>query len=554
VKRTEVIILGSLAIVGGLSFLACSSSNADPTTQSESCGNGRRDGDEKGIDCGGGCAIACDEFGNNPERPGDPPVGPQGSSPDGGPAVDSGPPPRPDDKIMNGSETDVDCGGTNAPKCAEGKGCLVDADCDVACSYAKKCIVIPSCKAHLGGDTCGEGEVGEGNVHHETCCKSLPVAGFTDAAHPGKAVYLDKYEITAGRIRAWIETLAAQNNGKPDVKGWIVKNRPQIWDQAWEEFLPYDYEGGTKVIKRRLLGDPRVEDGLQSPGPGMVLPPDTDQPRDMGVNHQFNSDVYVDLHGMNCGTWAGAYGSSTYYYPANILARDSQLARADGVTGTGVAISAKDLLDVKSMNCITNAMLAAFCAWDGGQLATDEVLDFVTASPARTTVSGCGTQYDNHGELLNDIYTNTVQTGGRCPAVSLVNATFDAGDALPVPNSPLNRHNYWYPDMGNQDHDKAWQIAAPGRASLANGSQADAIRINAADEPWMDLHGNLNEAALDMSGASFTGKFAIRNRGIGYGSSRSNLNVQLMKDESILRVQRPEAKAAYLGGRCMRFK
>ncbi|HVH43479.1 MAG TPA: hypothetical protein VM925_14090, partial [Labilithrix sp.] len=82
----------------------------------------------------------------------------------------------------------------------------------------------------------------------------------------------------------------------------------------------------------------------------------------------------------------------------------------------------------------------------------------------------------------------------------------------------------------------------------------DMLRVNAGDEPWMDLHGNLNEAALDMSGATFTGVFALKYRGIGYGSSRSDLNVKPVKGENVLRIQRPEAKAAYIGGRCMRFR
>jgi hypothetical protein len=228
------------------------------------------------------------------------------------------------------------------------------------------------------------------------------------------------------------------------------------------------------------------------------------------------------------------------------------------VAANGQPIAAKDLLDVKSMNCITNAMLAAFCEWDGGQLATDEVLDYVTETPAnRGNISGCGTQIDNHGELLGNIFDHTVQSGGRCAPVSVVNATFDAGDLVPIAGSPLNTHNYSYPDTGNPAHDKSWQIAAPGRGSsspAANGDQVDVIRLNPGDEPWMDLHGNLNEAALDMSGATFTGKFSLKLRGVGYGSSRSDLNVTPIKGESVLRIQRPEAKAAYTGGRCMRFK
>ncbi|MDB5214186.1 MAG: hypothetical protein JWO86_2113 [Myxococcaceae bacterium] len=453
-----------------------------------------------------------------------------------------------------GSSCVIGCVGDSGPR-GEGSSCLVDSDCDVACGYAKKCVSAPSCTPHLGGDTCGAGEVGETGATHESCCRSLVVPGYTDPAHPGKTVYLDKYEITAGRVRAFVERLAKQSGGAPDVRSWIAKNRPQIWDTAWDSFLPSDDEGGMATINRRLLGDPRVEDGTGSPGPGVTLPPDTDQVRHMGINYQFNSEIYVDLHGNNCGNFPGSYGFGTFYYPPAILSRDGQSPRADGVSSDGTPLSAKDLLDVKSMNCITNAMLAAFCAWDGGQLATDEVLDFVTASPASLgNVSGCGVQHDNHDELLKNVFTNTVQTGGRCADVALVNATFDAGDSLPKAGSPLNTHNYDYPNTGKPSHDKAWEIAPPGRASVANGSQTDAVRLNPSDEPWMDLHGNLNEAAFDMTGATFTGLFAVKYRGIGYGSARSDLNVKPVKGESILRVQRPEAKAAYTGGRCMRFK
>jgi hypothetical protein len=387
------------------------------------------------------------------------------------------------------------------------------------------------------------------------------VSGFTDASHPGKTVYLDKYEITAGRIRAWIAQIAATFNGHPDVQNWVRMHPPRIWDTAWESFLPTDYSGGTMTIGRRLLGDPRPEDndaGNLPPGPGVILPPPTDQTKNLGVNYQFGTEVYVDLHGSDCGTWDGSYGFSTFWYPPDILAHDNEEPRADGLAFDGSTIAAKDLLDVKSMNCITNAMLAAFCAWDGGQLATDEVLDYVTATPPSLgNISGCGTQYDDHGALLGNDFSTTVQTGGRCAPVPLINATFDAGDNLPVPGSSLNVHNYHYPDLGNQTYDKAWEVAAPGRGSLAPGlfgAQADFVRINPNDEPWMDLNGNLSEAALDMTGATFTGMFALKYRGIGYGSSRSDLNMTLINGESILRIQRPEAKAAYIGGRCMRFK
>lgn len=541
-----------MALFGGaLLSIACSSPEhgTDVLPTDPACANGIQDGDETAVDCGGRCGGCGSSGAPGPNDA----SGSSGTLPDGGPATGI-------NGVRDGAETDVDCGGPEAPKCGLGKACEVDTDCDVACNYAKKCIGEPSCKPHLGGDTCGQGEVGEPGVQHESCCRSLEVPGYVDPSQPGKKVYLDKYEITAGRVRAFVESMALQHGGNPDVKSWIAANRPAIWDPAWDAFMPSDWEGGSIVIARRLLGDPRPEDNGwgTNPEPGVILPPATDEPRRLGVNYQFGSEVYVDLHGMNCGTFPNSYGFPTYYYPADLLALSNQLPRASGQSWTGVPVGAKELLDVKAMNCITNAMLAAFCAWDGGQLATDEVLDYVTQTPAKLgNVSGCGTQYDNHGELLKNIFDRTVQTGGVCAPAAAVNATFDAGDVLPIEGSPLNAHNYEFPNTGYPSHDKSWQVSAPGRASTAPAAQSkaiDAIRIAPNDEPWMDLHGNLNEAALDMDGAKFTGRFALKYRGIGYGSARSDLNVKLMKGETIVRIQRPEAKAAYTGGRCMRFR
>lgn len=462
---------------------------------------------------------------------------------------------------VDNGETDVGCGGPNAPKCTEGKKCKVDSDCEVACNYANVCVSAPSCVVQNGGDTCGFGEVGDANAKHESCCRSLPVTGYSDPMNPGKTVYLDKYEITAGRVRQWIASLAAANNGQPNVAAWIAANRPAIWDDSWNQFLPTGFDGPTLLIGRRLLGDVRVEDGLAGNGPGVILPPTTDQNQNLGVNYQFGSEVYVDLHGSDCATWNGSYGFPTYYYSADILARDTELPRADAVGYSGETLKAQDFLDVKSMNCITNEMLAAFCAWDGGQLVTDEVLDFITQTPATLgSNEGCGTQYDSHGNLLGNHTTpadGTVQTGGKCADVDLINATFDGGDDLPVPGSFLNMHNYHYPDLGDSTSDKVWEIGAPGRASLAtaaNNTATDAISLSAGAEPWMDLAGNLNEAALSVSGGKFTGLFALKYRGIAYGTARSDLNFTQMKGETVLRYQRPEAKAAYTGGRCMRFK
>ncbi|HEY8079324.1 MAG TPA: hypothetical protein VIF62_34575, partial [Labilithrix sp.] len=325
--RTERVIAATLAVFGTAVFVsACTNPHSKTTT------TGTSPTDPS-------CTTNCASSGGSSS--GDS----SGSSSSSSSGASSGDvTPSATNGIKDGQETDVDCGGPDAPKCAVGKSCLADADCGTACDYKKTCIDAPSCANHLGGDTCGLGEEGQPGTMHESCCKSLPVSGFSDALHPGKNVYVDKYEITAGRIRTWIAKLAAEMGGKPDVHGWIQKNRPTIWDDAWNTFLPQDHDGPNVVIGRRLLGDPRPEDNNEQgpPGPGVILPPPTDQPRNMGTDYQFGSEVYVDLHGSDCATWDGSYGYPTYYYPANILAHDAELPRADGTTYSGAKVAAND--------------------------------------------------------------------------------------------------------------------------------------------------------------------------------------------------------------------
>ncbi|MBI4450494.1 hypothetical protein HY642_00840 [Candidatus Woesearchaeota archaeon] len=88
-----------------------------PTT----CANGRKDGQESDIDCGGTCprcvaGRACEE---------------NGDCKDGECEATKtcGGTPRCDDKFKNGDETDTDCGGSCTTKCLHGKGCKKTEDC-----------------------------------------------------------------------------------------------------------------------------------------------------------------------------------------------------------------------------------------------------------------------------------------------------------------------------------------------------------------------------------------------------------------------------------------
>lgn len=465
---------------------------------------------------------------------------------DGGPGSEAG---------ADGSPNSIPshCGDPSTPKCSVGASCRSNSDCESqSCNYKNKCIDAPSCINHFGGDTCGSGEAGYATSKHESCCRSLPVPGFSDPSKPGKKVYLDKYEITAGRIRAFVDAVIKEE-GKPNFKSWIKKHRPAIWNDAWTAFLPSDYEGDTITISRFLLGDPRhIGQTQEQAGPGVILVPDTDQTVSTGLNYQFNGKIFADLHGTNCGTYAGSYGIPTYYYPSEVLTKIGEIPRADPLNYEGDVIKAQDSLDSKSMNCATNLMFQLLCSFDGGELASNEVIDYVTDSPSNrpVTVSGCGVQFSNHGALLGNITSSSVFTGGRCADAfgGGVNLYFDAGQALPVVGSFLNENHYHYPDLGQSRSDKSWAIASPGRMVK------DVVRTVPSDEGWMDLAGNLTEAVLEKSKGAFTGKFSVRGQGVGFGSERSDLNVTYMPNETILRVQRPEAKSGLVGGRCVRFR
>jgi hypothetical protein len=367
-------------------------------------------------------------------------------------------PPSGTDGVKNGDETDLDCGGTTtgAPRCAADKACTAHADCaSGGCTYEKKCAEVRSCTSHFGGDTCGRGEMGSGQEKHESCCRSLPVPSFTDPGEPGKTVYLDKYEVTAGRVRVFVEELTAQY-GKPDVKRWISENKPRGWQDGWSQYLASDTDAAQTA-----LGN-------------------------VGTNYAFGSALYVYVHGHNCFQGAGSYGFPTYWYPPAVMQTQN---------GGLPRVATQEQLDVKAMTCIPNAMLAAFCAWDGGQLATAEVLQSVTAN------------------------------GSRLPPLGATNVSGDSGATSSV---------YYFPAFGaGASHEGVSRIAAPGRVG------ADATAIGGG-EPWMDLRGNLNEVARSGGG------FALLYQGIGYSSARALNNPSA--------IPQPYYKAAYSGGRCMRFR
>jgi formylglycine-generating enzyme required for sulfatase activity len=215
------------------------------------------------------------------------------------------------DGVKNGDESDKDCGGTTtgAPKCGTGLICNVHADCaSDGCDYNKKCAVERSCTAHLGGDTCGAGEIGEAGAVHESCCKTAPIAGF--------ASKLDKYHVTAGRMRAFVERLSGNVRA---TKGAIPG-----WQAAWDGLLPSTVAEANTFLGSYWSGAPNDPNGGESK--------------------------------RSCQTTG--FGGHTYY-----------------VAGAGeLGDYAQTDLDPKALNCVGWHLAKAFCTWDHGRLATNAEL------------------------------------------------------------------------------------------------------------------------------------------------------------------------------------
>jgi len=439
--------------------------------------------DETGVDCGGpnaavarcltgaGCAITsdCANVGCNP----------------GTLLCD---PPTSTDGLKNGTETDVDCGGgapTNAGGCAGGKVCAANSDCtSTACNYANKCAWARSCKNHMGGDTCGKGQIGEAGAAQEDCCTSVPL--------PGSTIAVDKYEITAGRMREFI----AQTGG--NVAAWVAANRGitgQI-DDTMVQYLPVDNNNPVRSIRQCAAN-----------GTGCAT-----VNQNFGVLQHLGNNVFMpDRPCNNCGqgcwfnTGAGQNGHPTYWW---------NNATQSGQFGAGNRVNTQVELDVKSLNCTPQLLFAAFCAWDGGRLPTQPELGGVTGAwgPNGMPWGGSSTSFrdtvagNEAGRIVYPFNQDGTCPGNNCfvvpmftagggynPAAATVNTT----NFNPFPSSPFvfaARHVFPVPANSNTN-DQAYAVASPGRM------RNDFRQVGpGADDGYYDIAANLIEVTATLAG------------------------------------------------------
>jgi len=404
--------------------------------------DGKKNGDETDVDCGGATAPKCvldKACKKNDDCELDACTN------------DKCVTPTATDGVKNGKETDVDCGGPGvtgyvAPRCTVEKACADKGDCKTgACSPLKKCAVASCATAETAGiTTCGAKEVGDPAAVHDSCCKSLPMPTRTMRR-------LDKYEITAGRFRTFLTTAG------PNIRAWL---------QA------YAAANANSQIAKLFTQFPVVKD----------IFPAADRFDNVNLTAHMGLDIDNYDGNRGCYNGTGSYSGNTYWM--------DDTHQAD--FGLPTRTLPRTTSDAKPLNCAQPLMFAAFCAWDGGELAT--AADYLDVWPTAQTFPWGNTNLCTEGGGLG-----VPGNYKPCNAFNWCNGGFRNGGfecqnlSLNIPGGSAPGIFYQFPlgtDLGN---DTSPLIGAPGRF------QQDVTMAKGEGEGWFDLFGNLGEYTGDFT-------------------------------------------------------
>lgn len=338
---------------------------------------------------------------------------------DGGGAItDGGGGTSKDGAAGGGDGAAIDGGDSGSSLLPAGAACAADSDCQSnGCDDTLHCAVGRSCTQANGGRTCGP-------TGTESCCTAIPVP------KPKAPFTLDKYSITAGRFRVFIDKTGG------DVRGYVHAHRPAWFEPTWEAWLPNKMDDGTTTL---------TAPHQYLPGTGLD-----------GVYQQLGPIHYGTEGPGNEGCLTSQVGNArTYRLPDAVntsLFADTQQYP-------------QEALDQKPMQCATFYMLAAFCIWDGGRIPTLDELDYAW----------------DKGDAANHLYPwgNTPAPGGwdypfdtQAHAMAFGKPAPDGGVDQTVANY---KYNFWLPDtmacLNNDPNacDYSVFLAPPGRFPKGNG-------------------------------------------------------------------------------------
>jgi hypothetical protein len=327
---------------------------------------------------------------------------------------------------------------------------------------------------NAGLDTCGAGESTDpvAMQKHESCCRSLVV--------PGTNTRMDKYEVTAGRVRQWIESVNNWCNGNA---ACVTAANPsgaynlRAWVQA-------QLTGATAIGTRMLQQMPLGQAGASTPNIVPLFAESAEGNDPLNLVQELGGtsiDPNVPSGQQGCNMGAGREGASTYWWPAS--------SEAD--VGSPPRAFTQDYYDIKPFSCALYWIGAAFCAWDGGRLANDA--EYTAVWPS-TYPWAAGTYPVIEPSVAQ---ANAAANMG----IPITSYTIDFVSEIgwySYPSYALSNPTLSVPSTEGPGTDFTPFIAAPGRFVL----DLTAVKSPGTTEGWYDVGANLME--MKMAGAPWS--------------------------------------------------
>ena len=309
-----------------------------------------------------------------------------------------------------------------------------------------------SCTGGAGADKkCGGQPTDDRAEGSQDCCDVAYLPGgsfqrFNDPAYPATVspFFLDVYEVTVGRFRAWVEATNGNLRATAPAEGGGAHPKIQGsgWRTEWNEYLP-----STRAEVDKMLGP---EEG--------------------------NAEGFM---ACQYGTNLDDGGALTWWTDA----LDKKVKAKNASSPDILAENTKDALDKKPLNCVPWHVLFAFCVWDGGRLPTDAEFGFASVGgdeqrpfPWGSVDPASLARFANRVELsLVPIY----EYGQKYTTARLWDSTLG-------PNVYEQNYAFTYGGKKMAKSDNASHIAPVGRKPLGNGRWGHA-----------DLAGGMFEWMLD---------------------------------------------------------
>jgi hypothetical protein len=215
--------------------------------------------------------------------------------------------------------------------------------------------------------------------NHESCCRSLVIPEAYLPAGDPVGTRLDTYEVTAGRMRQFIETVnaieQAAGNQPYDLYDYMndqVNENTPVGQLFAAQFAGSGVPLSTIIalFPSAYYGAPPGNDDIVAVMGGTTMDPDY-------PSVSQGCYTYADSASIQSGQsdGSGANGAATYFWPA-LTNYSTGVPGEDQVGGAPRAFT-QDYYDIKPINCTPFYVYAAFCAWDGGHVATEAELQAV---------------------------------------------------------------------------------------------------------------------------------------------------------------------------------